>query len=193
MLGLCVNESCSEHRFSILIPCIKTSMAVNIPSALCTLTEAWKTHFQCVLALDPYQWNNFDFFEGRVYIIQASQHARLNFIFLQCFWFCFSTNEMCTYTVSSCSLLSAWGWAWWPYWPAMLLFPWRSRGSWRQDWMIWAPDMTSQLLHRMGMSPVSKYMCSETNDQSPLIQQGKQVKPALASSFHVLSCRVTQE
>lgn len=37
--------------------------------------------------------------------------------------------------------------------------------------MISASVRTSQLFSQNGMSPISKYRCSETNDQRPLIQQ----------------------
>lgn len=156
LISVC--ESCSEHRFSILTPCIKTSMAVNIHSTLGTLGEARKTpKSQCVLALGPYQWNK------RIFIFIF---WRLTFLFLQCFWFYLSTMEMCMYSVSSFFSLAAWCWAWWPYWPAMLPFPWGSWGSWRRSQHL-------KWLHRMGMSPISKYRCSKTSDQSPLTQQGK--------------------
>ena len=56
--------------------------------------------------------------------------------------------------------------------------------------MISASVRTSQLFSQNGMSPISKYRCSETNDQRPLIQQGKQARLDLALGFHVLSCRV---
>lgn len=111
-------------EFSILTACIKTSMAVNI---IVPLAPSEK-HGRCLSLSVCLPWVLtsgikeflFLFFEGQPFF----SFSVSDFI---------SVLRRCACIVSAHFLRRkpAWCWAWWPYCPAMLPFPWGSWGSWR--------------------------------------------------------------
>lgn len=94
------------HMFkACIISLYQTSMAVNIHGTFCTLREAWKTLTFCLYLSLALTSGIIFIFLGRVYVVQASQHARLNSLLFQHLWFYFSMKKMYMWTVSSFSLL----------------------------------------------------------------------------------------